>query len=99
MCGPIRPDIKNTRPYHLVTTIDDQKKWIAEVGPITASFWVYHDFDGWQLSDSPYKYDGVSYFRGIHTAFIIGYDDNQGCWIIRNSWGTGWGDSGYGLIA
>ena len=25
-------------------------------------------------------------------------DDAQAAWIVRNSWGTGWGDSGYCLI-
>jgi len=30
---------------------------------------------------------------------LIGYDDGQGCWIARNSWGAGWGDSGYFRIA
>ena len=50
-----------------------------------------------------------------HAIVIVGYDDNallpghsRGCWIIRNSWGTGWGndldgddvidDPGYGFI-
>jgi hypothetical protein len=26
---------------------------------------------------------------------LIGYDDAQGCWIGKNSWGTGWGDAGH----
>lgn len=85
--------------YTTTGSIDDQKKWIAEVGPITASFAVYNDFFSWDPTTGPYKYDGVSTFAGGHVVLVIGYDDNQGCWIIRNSWGTGWGDFGYGLIA
>ena len=85
--------------YMTLSNVDDQKRWIADVGPITATFQVFHDFDSWLPADGPYKYDGVSYYRGTHVILIVGYDDNQGCWIIRNSWGTGWGDSGYGLIA
>ena len=30
---------------------------------------------------------------------IVGYDDPHGCWIVKNSWGTGLGDNGYWLIA
>ena len=26
---------------------------------------------------------------------LVGYDDGQGCWIAKNSWNTGWGDSGF----
>ena len=29
---------------------------------------------------------------------IVGYDDIQRILIIRNSWGTDWGDNGYGYM-
>ena len=25
----------------------------------------------------------------------VGYDDDRGVFIIRNSWGSNWGDNGY----
>jgi C1A family cysteine protease len=43
-----------------------------------------------------------------HAIVIVGYDDSKSSWIIRNSWGTGWGedlngdgfpdDPGYGSV-
>ena len=27
---------------------------------------------------------------------IVGFDDAKGAWLVRNSWGTGWGTHGYG---
>lgn len=30
-----------------------------------------------------------------HMVLIIGWDDNKGAWRIKNSWGTGWGESGF----
>jgi hypothetical protein len=30
-----------------------------------------------------------------HVMLVIGYDDSQECFIVRNSWGTGWGMQGY----
>lgn len=32
-----------------------------------------------------------------HGVTLIGWDDNKGAWLIKNSWGTGWGSKcGYG---
>jgi C1A family cysteine protease len=44
------------------------------------------------------------YYMGGHAILIVGYDDdmsidnNKGCWICRNSYGTSWGDKGYFYI-
>ncbi|CAE7155823.1 unnamed protein product, partial [Symbiodinium pilosum] len=32
---------------------------------------------------------------GGHAVCAVGYDDFKQCFIIRNSWGEGWGDKGY----
>jgi len=30
-----------------------------------------------------------------HCVVIAGYDETEGYWIVKNSWGTGYGDNGY----
>jgi len=35
---------------------------------------------------------------GGHCQVIVGFDDNKQCWIVRNSWGTWWGDKGYAYV-
>jgi C1A family cysteine protease len=35
---------------------------------------------------------------GGHAQCIVGYDDNKQRWIVKNSWGTGWGDGGYAHV-
>lgn len=32
---------------------------------------------------------------GGHCIAVVGYDDTLGAWLVRNSWGTGWGMQGY----
>jgi hypothetical protein len=36
---------------------------------------------------------------GYHAVCCVGYDQADGCWICKNSWGTEWGDDGYFKIA
>lgn len=36
---------------------------------------------------------------GGHAMLIVGYDMNTRRYIVRNSWGTGWGDRGYGYLS
>jgi C1A family cysteine protease len=36
---------------------------------------------------------------GGHAMLIVGYDMSRRVYIIRNSWGTGWGDRGYGYMS
>lgn len=36
---------------------------------------------------------------GAHAMVIVGRSDALGGYIVRNSWGTGWGDGGYYLLA
>ncbi|MBP3547188.1 MAG: C1 family peptidase [Alistipes sp.] len=33
--------------------------------------------------------------HGRHEMAIVGYSDKLQCFIVRNSWGTSWGDNGY----
>jgi cathepsin L len=55
-----------------------------------------------------YAFDpnGQKYYRQNHAVTLIGWDDTKGAWLIKNSWGTGWGETcgygnekGYGWIA
>ena len=32
---------------------------------------------------------------GDHAICVVGFDDANGCWICKNSWGPGWGESGW----
>ena len=32
---------------------------------------------------------------GGHAMLIVGYDDDRNAWLVRNSWGAGWGEEGH----
>lgn len=34
-----------------------------------------------------------------HTLCLVGYDDAQRSWLVLNSFGSGWCDNGFGLLA
>lgn len=72
------------------------KEHISTYGSISACFVVFQDF--YSYRSGVYRHvSGEA--AGGHCVTLIGYDDGQGCWIAKNSWGTGWGDSGYFKIA
>jgi Papain family cysteine protease len=85
-------------PYTLLGDIDDQKNWIDAVGPLVVYFELYSDFEKW-VGDQPYVKSANATLQGGHYMLAAGYDDIVGCWIVKNSWGTGFGNDGWWLIA
>jgi C1A family cysteine protease len=78
--------------YVTLNNIDDQKSWIDNVGPLSACFTCYSDFFGYSSGVYTVTTNDVA---GGHCIVIVGYDDNLQAWLVRNSWGTGWGMDGY----
>jgi C1A family cysteine protease len=74
----------------------EAKLWIATHGPIITGMNVYADFFGYK--GGVYKAQSND-LQGGHCICIVGYDDMRGCWICKNSWGTGWGEEGFFRIA
>jgi hypothetical protein len=63
-------------------------------GPLVAGFTVYADFY-YGYNGGVYHWDHVSQAVGGHAIVIVGYDQPGQYWIIKNSWGTNWGENGY----
>jgi len=58
--------------------------------------YVYNDFFSYR--SGVYSYATGAYV-GAHAVLVVGYDDVNECFIVKNSWGTGWGEAGYFKIA
>ena len=74
---------------------------IAHKGPLAIAVAVTKE---WAHYDGG-VFNGCSYDENIplnHAVQLVGYgedEDNGGYWIVRNSWGTGWGENGYIRLA
>lgn len=77
-------------------TSSHRRKAIAYRGPVVAVLRVYEDF--LRYGSGIYKY-AAGEFVGLHCVAVVGYDDDLGAWIIKNSWGHEWGEDGFGYIA
>ena len=66
------------------------------VGPLATTMNVYDDF--FSYVSGVYSYTSGPY-RGGHAILIVGYDDANSCFIVKNSWDKDWGESGYFRIA
>jgi len=81
--------------YVTLNNIDDQKAWIDTVGPLSACFTCYYDFEAYGPNSGVYTANPSTGVAGGHCIVIVGYDDSKQAWLVRNSWGTGWGMAGY----
>lgn len=94
-CRDVTPDFKISG-YTVLPSVAERKAAIVEGGPVIGGMAVYADFYAYR--SGIYRHVSGA-LRGYHAVSVIGYDDAQGCWICKNSWGTGWGDSGFFRVA
>jgi parallel beta-helix repeat protein len=61
-------------------------------GPVPSYFLVYDDFVSFKKGIYQHRWGKV---RGAHYMAIVGYNDDPGYWIVKNSWGTKFQDEGW----
>ena len=73
------------------------KNCLSSKKPIVFGFTVYDSFETQAVTDTgivPMPKNGENILGG-HAVLIIGFDDTTRRFLVRNSWGTNWGDNGY----
>jgi C1A family cysteine protease len=92
------------------TVLENVKKYLAAGIPSIFGFWGFASFESTDVSGGiPYPCPNERAQWG-HAIVAVGYDNNKkiknllcnqtttGALLIRNSWGTDWGESGYGWL-
>ena len=73
------------------------KAYVAAGIPVIIGMMVDEPFMRLRGPVSYSRYSGVAV--GAHALLVAGYDDGRGAFRVINSWGTGWGDGGFGWIS
>ncbi len=78
-------------------TVSELKEALCEYGPIAIGF---RSTSAFQAYDSGIFNQTVSSTNSNHAMTLVGWDNSSGgYWIVKNSWGTGWGEGGFARIA
>ena len=86
-----------TTYQRVVPTLDQLKGCLATGFPFVFGFSVYESFESKEVADSgeaPLPGPNEQLLGG-HAVLAAGYDDSTQRFLVRNSWGTGWGQEGY----
>jgi C1A family cysteine protease len=97
LCSDWQKRATKITSWSQLSSIADMKVWLSTKGPLVACFTVFSDF--YAYKSGVYRHISGE-LEGGHCVCCIGYDDIQGCWICKNSWGIGnWGEKGFFRIA
>lgn len=96
LCADWQNRVTRISGWHEIQSVAEIKTWLSSKGPLTTCFTVYDDF--FAYTGGVYKHVDQT-VAGGHCVSCVGYSDADGCWICKNSWGTGWGETGFFRIA
>jgi len=95
-------------PYHIqswafvgpsdgVPTVDEIKAAIYTYGSVSAAIYAdrwFQAYTGGVMDRCRRRTSTIN-----HAIILCGWDDSKGAWLLKNSWGTGWGEDGFMWIS
>jgi len=96
-CYDIAKNHKSVKYRRVKQDFDHLQECLRSGLPFVFGFGVYESFESEKVASTgimtmPTKNEKL---LGGHAVMAVGYDDNRGVFIVRNSWGKNWGDNGY----
>jgi C1A family cysteine protease len=86
-----------TRYQRVPRVLNQMKGCLAHGYPFVFGFTVYESFESNEVAKTgvvPMPASGEQVLGG-HAVLAVGYDDSEQRFLVRNSWGDGWGMGGY----
>ncbi len=86
--------------YHRISGLKEMLICLAEGYPFVFGFTVYESFEAKKVSRTGIVHMPKKTERAIggHAVLAVGYDQKGERFLVRNSWGTKWGQKGYFTI-
>ncbi|PRP91742.1 Outer membrane protein assembly factor BamD [Enhygromyxa salina] len=78
-------------PVAIQPKVADIKAAMCKYGAVTAAVAATSNF----IAYSSGTFDEKSNATINHAVTLVGWDDSRNAWLLRNSWGTNWGEDGY----
>ncbi|NES89429.1 MULTISPECIES: C1 family peptidase [Okeania] len=78
-----------------IPSVSQMKQALCKHDPVVSAVYmtdVFHAYKGGVYNENAYGTPN-------HAVTIIGWDDEKRAWLVKNSWGTDWGEDGYMWIA
>lgn len=88
----------STKVNHLPNDIYQMRLALSNGFPFVAGIAIYESFEHSSVYHTgmvPLPDVSKEQLLGGHAVVCVGYDNSRQLWIMRNSWGTNWGDHGY----
>jgi hypothetical protein len=93
---------KITEAEYIKTDLNLWRHTLAEGHPIAFALNLFKSFDEANRNQgrigTPKKADNLRENHAWHAMLCVGYSDRDRMFIVRNSWGSEWGDKGYCYI-
>lgn len=83
--------------FNLGTDLSAWRTWLANNGPILTRLDVEATWDNATTTAGKLATYQPTTTRGGHAVALVGYTPSS--FIVRNSWGKGWGDNGFGYAS
>jgi C1A family cysteine protease len=84
--------------FNLNKDFNQWRSWLASHGPVMVGLQVDATWDNATATHGNLDSFDRDTVRGGHAVCVVGYTQ-QNRFILRNSWGTGWGDNGFGYAS